>query len=472
MLKKPSYIKATAISIFALATQVILGLSVIALLAKFLPKDQFGHFIIALTAVQIAASILSASVERTTLFIVSRSLSSRIVVKGELIVAALLIGITGTLLAYIALPILLYSLSEAQEWMFWVAGLIPLILATPIRATIGACLRAEQHTTAYAILEYAIPSIIRLLGVLLIIFKILPSTPIIVSIIFVLAATFPIIIGWPLVSPSLRWPLNIMNKETIKYGFTVMLTKATSEPNKTLDVLLVGFLTSPTVSADYGLASRISNALSLVKQAIDSLLVPRIGSLHASDKKERLLLEYGRARDAGFAAVLFASIVFCLTGPLLLSLLGDYQKAYSIVLLLLAAAVVRIGVGSSGNYLNMINRPEMNLIATVLGITSLISVALLLVPSWGATGGALSVIIAQVIMNGTAVLLAKFSDNVTLVSPTTLLSIISSSIILTLTAFKWLPSSVSALSLLLVALFLVIPHLRIFLKKPKTGENT
>lgn len=466
---KGAYSKSTLISLGTLSAQVGFGLFTIVLLAKYLPKAEFGYLILSLTAVQLAASVLSTSIEKTTLFVVSRQgEGGRPQEKSTFIIIAALVGGAGTLVCLLIAVFLKRSgMTPTAEWIAWLS---PLVFATCLRSTINACLRAAQRASAFALLEYGLPSTIRFVGIVILILLSHISTVPPIAMAFVIGALLPALIGLILLMPGLGFPKSIRQTGVIRYGLTVMLTKLTSEPNKSLDVVLVGAMTSPLTSADYGLASRLANALSLVKQAIDTLLVPRIGHLHATGNSLQLRKEYALARDAGLSALLLAGACFCLIGEPVLQYLGNYEQAYQVILILLAAAIIRVGVGSTGNYLNMIGKPGMNLIATGTGVGVLLASSLFLIPVFGAKGGAVAVILSQVFMNGCALAVIYRINNILLINPTIVMVLLMSTLSLISLGVGWSPVWLPVAVLISLALIILI---RNFGPKPKLdGVNT
>jgi O-antigen/teichoic acid export membrane protein len=161
-----------------------------------------------------------------------------------------------------------------------------------------------------------------------------------------------------------------------------------------IDLWLVGLLMGAGPAGVYGMARQVAVPIRQVRQSFDGLLIPLVA---------RTLNERG-SRGSGEALASATRLILAIQLPLLVAILAagrpalawlgrEFEAAYWPLLALAAAEVIQAAF-SIGDLVFVYLRPRLGLGLTLASIAIGIVAALLLIPLWGLTGAAVSVLIA------------------------------------------------------------------------------
>ena len=103
-----------------------------------------------------------------------------------------------------------------------------------------------------------------------------------------------------------------------------------------------------------------------------------------------LVKEYQQTRLISLIFTLIFSFFALLTGETILSFFGDYENAQSILLILIACGIVKVGYGPSGRYLNMAGYATTSMFLTFLLLLGNFTLCFFLIPKFLGIGAALS----------------------------------------------------------------------------------
>ena len=162
-----------------------------------------------------------------------------------------------------------------------------------------------------------------------------------------------------------------------------------------LDLLFLSTLLSREELAIFGVCTRVFALVSFGVATVYAVTLPEIFESEAMKDRAGFNHKIGEANlvAAGLSGLLFVGMA--VFGPLLLMLFGPSFSAGALPLTILSfALVVRSVLGPAALVLSIHDRPYASLPAVGVGIGTLFAANLVLVPSLGLTGAALSALIA------------------------------------------------------------------------------
>lgn len=170
--------------------------------------------------------------------------------------------------------------------------------------------------------------------------------------------------------------------------------------NQYLDVLIVGYLLSPTVAGAYFVVTRVANIFSIATDAIHMFSTRHIPNLFYRQQFDQL----GRMLDTVawviLAIVLGSMAAIVVGGHWLLTIFNSSYVSYHGALIILSIGVAALAsAGPSGSIL-MLTGHEGRYLA-IVGATVLMRVAglLVLIPLFGVTGGATATACSLIVMS-------------------------------------------------------------------------
>lgn len=170
--------------------------------------------------------------------------------------------------------------------------------------------------------------------------------------------------------------------------------------NQYLDVLIVGYLLSPTVAGAYFVVTRVANIFSIATDAIHMFSTRHIPNLFYRQQFDQL----GRMLDTVawviLAIVLGSMAAIVVGGHWLLTIFNSSYVSYHGALIILSIGVAALAsAGPSGSIL-MLTGHEGRYLA-IVGATVLMRVAglLVLIPLFGVTGGAAATACSLIVMS-------------------------------------------------------------------------
>jgi len=381
------------------AINAVSTLGVMWLLNMILGKAGFGTIILALVILQVVTSIVASGFVSVLLYRVSRLNVTDIEIARSMTGAILLYAVSlsvvvaGGIAIFAESIAILFGKPELTPWIFGLSIVVPLDVA---RQVLVESSRAQQRIPTAILLGEVIPALLRLVFLGTVFLLSLSDNYLTASYIF--TQLVPVVILFLVLRPTPSLVNQNLSRSDFNYGLKLALNRAANEPSRSIDILIVGALTSANVTADYALGSRIAKMLIVMKNAFGRLLVPRLAGGMASGDTVQIRTEYGLARLISFTTTLLGVMGICAIGPFILPLFGEYQDAFPIIMILAAAMMVKVAVGASGGYLNMAGYAGYTLVSTVLGMLVNVVVAVLLIPVYAANGGALAVLAGAIII--------------------------------------------------------------------------
>lgn len=179
-------------------------------------------------------------------------------------------------------------------------------------------------------------------------------------------------------------------KECVGYGWKAHLSNVMSFVNYRADLYLVNFFVSPAAAGIYVIAVRIAERMWILSSAVSTVILPRLSELHTEEEKRKYLTPLISRW------VLVASLGACvalalIADPLIWLLFGqEYMEAVGVLLLLLPGIVVGSFTRILANDIAARGRPELNLYVSILTVTTNVVANIILIPSMGITGAAIS----------------------------------------------------------------------------------
>ncbi len=170
--------------------------------------------------------------------------------------------------------------------------------------------------------------------------------------------------------------------------------------NQYLDVLVVGYLLSPTVAGAYFVVTRVANIFSIATDAIHMFSTRHIPNLFYRQQFDQL----GRMLDTVawviLAIVLGSMAAIVVGGHWLLVIFNSAYTAYHGALIILSIGVAALAAAGPSGSILMLTGHEGRYLA-IVGATVLMRVAglFVLIPLFGVTGGATATACSLVVMS-------------------------------------------------------------------------
>lgn len=177
----------------------------------------------------------------------------------------------------------------------------------------------------------------------------------------------------------------------LNLGWPVLLINAVQQLIAQTPLLLLGSLAGSENAGHYAAAARLAAFVSFGLAALNAISAPMIASAHArNDKQELRRIASVNARLALLTGGA-VSIVFILFGRSVLEIFGSsFADAYPALLILLIGGLVNAAAGAVGYFMTMTGNQLAALIIFILGLIISISLCLILIPTYGLIGGAIS----------------------------------------------------------------------------------
>ena len=183
----------------------------------------------------------------------------------------------------------------------------------------------------------------------------------------------------------------------IKYGAQTMVNQVVTKSSRNLATVLIGVLSSATVIAEFSVAVRLMQLLTIPQLALSQLQIPRVGALIKQNDFGQVAIEYSAMRGLALLGTLIGCGFYIALAPYVLNWFGDYTAAYAILLVLAGSSVLLSGFGSAGEYLLIIGHAGYGLIANIVALVALLTGIFAFVPSFGGMGAGFSVLLSTFI---------------------------------------------------------------------------
>jgi O-antigen/teichoic acid export membrane protein len=392
--KLKAYVSGGTAIVIAKGISLAAAFAVVWLLNNILGKEIYGAYAAALAVLQLSAVIGLVGLDQTIIYRLSRRSSEpgsltgggfvrsvlattiplSVIVAGTVIIVSKF-GLTDNINQQPIEPHLLFGLAIA----------IPLINAQKV----FAAWYQARHRVAEAVLVPASLNLSR--AILLGIAFFLWPTQGGVTLGILISFAVPVLVWMQKTPPKcLLTSKESLNRQDISYGLKLAISSLAGHGLRNINVIMVGLLSSATYTAEYAVAAQLTAILHLGDTVMRPVFTPRLGRHLARQNIDSLRREYGQNRLLGLVIAIVIAVIFVEFGKPILSLFGDYQSAYSMLLVIMATTIFAIGFGASGQYLNMAGYAGWSLsIQSMLLIGSII-LNLFLIPILGGLGAALA----------------------------------------------------------------------------------
>lgn len=435
------------------------SLAVLWLLNRILEKEVFGSYAAAMALIQLAAVFGLAGLDQTILYRLSRQKAEPGVLSGGGVVRSVFmitlpIGLLVTGIIVTAELFDLWEMSQqGKKYSFWLAGLaiaIPLMNAQKVYAS----WYQARHRVSESVLVPASINLSRalILGFMLIIWP----TPAAVLLGIIVSHLVPIFI-W-----TMKTPFNNFMEEgkltgsDLVYGAKLALASLANRGARNIDILMLGLLSTVSFVAEYAVAIQLVALTRAGDVLLKPVFTPRLGRHLAHERKSSARVEYSQTRLLALVTALGLGAVFVVGGEYVLGLFGNYEAAYPILMIAAATAVVSIGFGANGQYLNMAGHASWTLFIVLLLLAINVILNLVLIPALGGSGAALSSLISVTVMNSFSAILIWRLDRMATVSVGVVFSMVSGSLTLLGVAFMDFSSVVAGPLLILTIAVLLM----------------
>lgn len=192
----------------------------------------------------------------------------------------------------------------------------------------------------------------------------------------------------------------INTKEFWKYSFSVFATSLFNKYTFRLDLLFLGIFCTIKEVGIYSVALKILPLVSMPHYAIMSIFGPIVAELYAKREIKEIESLYKTVTrwSSAFSLLIYTTIVVFHNE--LLAIFGKEFTAASIALIILGLGDSFADLfGMSGQIINMIGKPIINLINSIITTIITVSLYLLLIPKYGTYGAAISYTIGIFLIN-------------------------------------------------------------------------
>ena len=232
------------------------------------------------------------------------------------------------------------------------------------------------------------------------------------------------IVGWMVMEYRFRQIINpgdqvrtMPYKEIISLSLPMVMTSAMTVIIGQTGIIMLGVFRPEHEAGYYSVAVNLATLTTFVLTAINSMSAPKFSELFHSGRLDELFQVARKATRLIFWTTCPILLFLAAFGNPLLSLLfgHDYTIVYGAMLLLVIGQFVNSISGSTGIFMNMTGNQKAfrNIIASAAGINILLN--LLLTPSIGFTGAALSGMISLIFWNFGALLFMKLKYGQTII---------------------------------------------------------
>ncbi len=374
-------------------------------LAHHLGPSGLGLFFLAMTVVSIAALVGRLGLENAVLRFVSTAVAAQDWTKARQVSRdSMILAIGASILVTAALVLLapwastaLFHKPELVQPLRWLAFAI-----IPMAAIIlyGEMLKAVQRIRDAQIVQSVMTPTLAL-GILAGLSTLDLDT---VVLTYSLAMLATALAGWYL------WQRSVPQLHGLypAHDYRGLLATSTSfmwvQAMYTLtdwaDILILGMFGSSEQVGIYGLAKRIAMAISFVLIAVNNVVSPRFAAFHHNGDQESLRrVAIHASRMTALTAGPFLIILLLVPGWIMNIFGHSFQTGSLVLTILVAAQFVNIATGSVGQILAMTGHEKtlrnVAMSSTVLNIVLLV----VLTPSFGMVGAALSTGLAIIIDN-------------------------------------------------------------------------
>lgn len=190
-------------------------------------------------------------------------------------------------------------------------------------------------------------------------------------------------------------------RRLVPFGLSLTATNALSTVTYEADVVIVSFLVrNPLIIGAYALAVFVTRSLWILPGSIGTTTYPVISEYAAAKESRRVSRYLSTAMVASIAVTgVLASALVLFGRPVLRSVFGpDSGAAFDFAVLLLLGTAGLGSMRAVGSAITAVGRPDVGLRVFALGAATLLPACFMMTSLWGATGAAVSVSIAFMVV--------------------------------------------------------------------------
>lgn len=166
-----------------------------------------------------------------------------------------------------------------------------------------------------------------------------------------------------------------------------------------VDFFVLTRFASVATAGVYGIAAEIAFSIKKVRQSFDPIFIPVVSGLFEKKRYDEINIHLKNVTRWIFTIDLYVLIVFIIAGKYISALFGnDFSSGYYAMLILALSVLINGSFGISELFL-LIEKPWINLLNTCGTIIVNIILNIFLVPEFGMTGAALSMVVSYILMN-------------------------------------------------------------------------
>ena len=382
------------------------------LLARFLGSEGYGLYALAfawatLLTVPAILGLNTFLVRGIAVYEVRGNWS---LMKGLLYRTNQLVLVTSSVIASCGAIVAVMWLSPAFRGPFCVAMLlIPLTALTFLRQ--GA-MQAFGRVVSGQLPEYLIRPVLIIVGVVVLeLVGVLTTTTALWANVVGVAVAFTV--GAVLLRRALPAALRTVRPEFVtgewlKASLPMMLITGVWMANNYIATLMVGTIDGARAAGVYSVVQKGAEVIVILLYATNMPLAPAVARLNARGDREGL--EHTTERMARATLIVSAPVAaaFMLFPHVYLGLFGSgFQSGATALAILAFGQLINAAAGPSGNILLMTGKERIAVRGVAAGLVANIVLAVLLVPPFGVTGGAIAFASSLVLWNAVLVIMAR-----------------------------------------------------------------
>lgn len=380
--------------IFALGSQFV----VLVLLGRLLPKVDFGNFMIGFALTRLLSQGMGTGLSTLLVYHISRNASETVELRLHRSVVALSLIINGIVCAG-----LFFGAPTIADWFqkpalaSWIVSLAPFALFSTLLTTSVGVLDGRGRITQSILASEFFPNLIRLVALPPLLFFSFRNQAV------AAVMTVSVLLPWLFIARRLvrrldlgfsrltRWDLQYSGKLTL-HSFAAMQMQG-------IDMLVVGWLFSSAVAADYAIASRVAALIPFFQQVIVKGFMAKAGrAIHDGDNAA-LQQEVDFCRAQSTLLVTATAAVTLLAYPVLMLGMGNFSSTLPLMAALAVSPVIRSYFPGADALLRIAGYADFSL-GIMLGSGAFIIVFPLLLHQWlGIHSLALGMFASAILLN-------------------------------------------------------------------------
>jgi O-antigen/teichoic acid export membrane protein len=203
-------------------------------------------------------------------------------------------------------------------------------------------------------------------------------------------------------------PRAVQTAEWLHGALPMMLLASIGVVNVYVVTVALGSITGAAAAGEYNVIARVSEGLLVLSVAINASIAPQIARLHAQGQSHQIQKLVSKAARVGLLWTVPVGVFLMVLSHPVLGVFGPaYEKAAGAFAILIVAQTLNVLLGPAGTLLLMTGHERTAARCFGIGTALNVLLALVLIPLWGLTGGALSSAISVSVIAATLTLSAR-----------------------------------------------------------------